>query len=93
MKYNEAEQSKQDQNRDAWYGMVHVKSGSLLHQKSTKHYFRGTPEPDIFVPMPSVDDSDDGMHASLTKRILKICSYVLTGLLVVGVFIWYFGSV
>lgn len=93
MKYNETEQRQQDQNRDAWYGMVHVKGGSLLHQRSAKHYFKGTTEPDIFVPMPFADDHEDGMHASPVKRILEICGYAFIGLFVIGVIMWFFWSV
>lgn len=93
MKGHETKQNRRDQNHDAWFGMVHVNTGSLLHQRSAKHYFRGTPEPDIFVPMPSGDFGDDGMNMSLTKRVLKICGYALIGLVVVGIIMWFFLSV
>lgn len=75
MRYSEPELKREDQNRDAWYGVVHVKDRSYLHQRSMKHYYNGS-EADVVVPMPMQGVGDVDAHARTvpkkTKHIITI---------------------
>lgn len=91
MKHNETEITRKDRNRDAWYGMVHVKDQSYLHQRSAKHYYNGA-EDDIVVPTPMSDEDEDDSAVTpakhFIKKALKITLLVLVAIFVIGMLVY-----
>lgn len=87
MKRNEADQIRKDQNRDAWYGIVHVKDRSYLHQRSMKHYYyNNSSEADVVVPLPLKGAEDVNTQVftapKKTKRIIGIAIVCLLAMFV-----------
>lgn len=90
MKNNERDVRKKEQNRDAWYGMVHVKDRSYIHQRSLNNFFYNKKDPDIFVPATMTEADGDGKPAGkrFFNKALKIVGIVLVVAFIVGMLIY-----
>lgn len=73
-------ESKRERNRDALFGVLHIKDKPYLHQRTVQHMF-GETDSTIFVPT-AVIDSWQIASLGLGQKIFGCC---ILGIVAIGV--------